>query len=170
MTRNLPTTQAAPISPIVAKHMAAAELRLAEAGIKLPAKSMEPSELDNHKRSVAGMLEMVAVTVSAYGWDDMAKQKRQGLYRNWVNELFQFSIEDIDRAISQLLGGNNPKLAMIPQQVAKVIRADHARRLAMVPRREPEEPARERCDPKVAAEIVRAAGFSGPKLMPGVGK
>lgn len=170
MTRNLPTTQAAPISPIVAKHMAAAERRLTEAGIKLPAKSMEPSELDNHKRSVAGMLEMVAVTVSAYGWDEMATEKRQGLYRNWVNELFQFSIEDIDRAISQLLGGNNPKLAMIPQQVAKVIRADHARRLAMVPRREPEEPANERCDPRVADEIVRAAGFPGLKRMPGAGE
>ena len=170
MTRNLPTTQAAPISPIVAKHMAAAELRLAEAGIKLPAKSMTPSELDSHKRSVAGMLEMVALTTSAYGWEDMAPEARQGLYRNWVNELFQFSIEDIDRAICNLLGGSNPKLAMIPQQVTKAIRAEHARRLAMVPRRDPEEPANERCDPGVADEIVRAAGFPGLKRMPGVGE
>lgn len=141
--------------------------RLARVGIVFLTKSLSPQDLAQHKAQVGFELEVLSRKTDRFGWDAMNQHVRQRLLQDWIGRLADYTIEEIQTAIKQLLA-SEPKQAANEERVADVINAERGKRVATLPKQEsytyvPAPTAEEKA--RVAA-LLAEAGFA-PKRFGG---
>lgn len=130
-------------------------------------KSLEPQALAKHKAQVGFELEVLSRKTDRFGWDAMNQHVRQRLLQDWIGRLADYTVEEIQTAIRQLLA-SEPKQAANEERVAEVINAERGKRVARLPKQESYAPvasptAEERAR---ASELLAASGFA-PKRFGG---
>lgn len=121
-------------------------------------KSLPPHELERHRAALGLELEVMSRKLDRFGWDQMDPTIRTRLRADWADALADFTIDEVQAACREALGGK-PAEAMNEERIAGIVQRNRGRVVASLPK--PAEPFRERepVDKGAAQAIVDAAGF-----------
>ena len=102
--------------------------------LELLTKVLTPQELQSHVDLVGVRLELISRKYDRFGWDNISAEVRSMLKADWNDKLMDYSIDEIDAAISQYVDDTKNKKAAHEGQIKAIIIANRQRVVASQPK------------------------------------
>ena len=122
---------------------------------------LTPQELQSHVDLVGVRLELISRKYDRFGWDNISAEVRSMLKADWNDKLMDYSIDEIDAAISDYVDDVRNKKAAHEGQIKAIIIANRQRVVASQQKPVEPEPERIQATAEQRQAIIDEVNFSG---------
>jgi len=122
---------------------------------------MTPQELQSHASKVGLRLEIISRKYDRFGWDQISDEVRTLLRADWTAALLNYSLDEIDAAITEYVNDTKNRKAAHEGQIKAIIVVNRQRVAASMPKYVKPEPERIQATAEQRQAIMDEVNFSG---------